>query len=250
VSDFSDVDRGAQPGNLVAYLQMAEQGLAAAKSYQAAAAARAVPAGGRVLDLGCGVGHDLARLEASGLTAVGVDTSEVMLREARQRAPRLARADGAALPFAPASFDGVRIERVLQHVHDPATVVGEVRRILRDPGGFVTVFEPDYTGTFRVESEVDPAGDLLARHLLPRHPGIGGQVAELLRDHGFRIDDIVAERSFGYSLRDISVDVGRVLGRVEDRTLAEAWLEEQRTREAAGTLRTEMTKVLVVAHLP
>jgi SAM-dependent methyltransferase len=205
-----------------------------------------------VLDLGCGLGHDLVRLEGVGLTAIGLDTSEVMLQQAHKAtagALRLAKADGANLPFPDGSFDGCRIERVLQHVADPDDVVAEVRRVLRQPGGFVTVLEPDYT-TFRVVSDVDPDGDLVARHLRVRHPDIGGRLVPLAEAHGFVVDDLVCERSFGHRYTSFPVDVATVLGRVDDQELVARWVEEQHAREALGTLRIELTKVLVVAHLP
>ena len=252
MSDFADVDRSQRPDRLVEYLRQADLGLAANKAYQAAAHRRAVAPGGRVLDLGCGIGHDLARLEANGLTAIGVDNSEVMLHQAHDAtagALRLAKADGASLPFRDGAFDGCRIERVLQHVADPDAVLGEVRRVSRAPGGFLTVLEPDYT-TFRVASEVDPDGDLVARHLKVRHPDIGGRLVALAERHGFQVDDLVSERSFGYGFGGFPVDVVTVLSRVDDRDLADRWLEEQRARDAAGTLSIELTKVLVVAHLP
>jgi SAM-dependent methyltransferase len=45
-------------------------------------------------------------------------------------------ADGHFLPFRSASFDGVAAQAVLEHVLDPATVVSEMRRVLK-PGGIV-----------------------------------------------------------------------------------------------------------------
>ena len=247
MSDFSAVDRSARPDRLVEYLRSADRGLSAMKRYQAAALARLLPEGALVVDVGCGLGHDVLRLEAEGLVGIGVDTSEVMLAEAPPEVERRAKADGAALPFRTGSLDGCRIERVLQHVEDPAAVVAEVRRVVRRDGGAVTVFEPDYR-TMRVPSEVDPTGDLVARHLRVRHPAIGGEAAGLLERHGFVIDDIVTEHSFGRSLDSFPVDVHAVLGRVADRELADRWLAEQRACEEAGALRYELCKVLTVAR--
>jgi ubiquinone/menaquinone biosynthesis C-methylase UbiE len=51
--------------------------------------------------------------------------------------------DGEQLPFRAESFSGCRIERVLMHVAEPAVVVAETLRCL-EPGGLVTVFEPDW----------------------------------------------------------------------------------------------------------
>jgi hypothetical protein len=50
-------------------------------------------------------------------------------------------ADGHQLPFIDASFDGVWIQAVLEHVLDPPIVVAEIYRVLR-PGGLVFADTP------------------------------------------------------------------------------------------------------------
>lgn len=253
MSDFSAVDASLDPTTLVRYLETTDTFLVAIKNYMTAAAARAVPAGGTVLDLGCGIGLDVARLESAGLTAIGIDPSAVMLGHARARTPTatgLAQADGARLPFRTGTLDGCRIERVLQHVDDPAVVVAEVRRVLRT-GGFLAVFEPDHT-SFRVASEA--GDDILWRAMRARHKAIGAELPALLEAHGFVIDDVVTESSRGYSFDLLPVHATNVLrravadGRLDDAT-AWSWLAEQRARTAAGTFRATWVKVLVVAHV-
>jgi SAM-dependent methyltransferase/uncharacterized protein YbaR (Trm112 family) len=125
------------------------------------AALAEVPAGGRGLDLGCGVGRGTFLLAARLGEAIGVDPSLARLRRARNiattREPflvpspaggrdevaldlaRLARdgtafaaADGDALPFADGVFDVV----VLREARwpDPGAVRAEAERV-RAPGG-------------------------------------------------------------------------------------------------------------------
>lgn len=252
MSDFSDVDRSAGPDRLVRYLDATDAGLAASKSYLAAAAARAIAAGDLVLDLGCGVGHDLARLEALGRPALGVDSSLVMLGHARTRAQtqrRLVQADGLRLPIRSGSLGGCRIERVLQHVDDPKAVVAEVRRVLRD-GGWFGVYEPDHAG---MHITSDHGDRFLAGLLRVRHPTIGADLVALLEHQGFRIDDVVTEASIGHAFDHLPVDATAVVrravadGRV-DAGVAETWLEEQHRRTTDGTFRSTWVKVLVVAH--
>jgi len=107
-----------------------------------------LPAGGCVLDLGCGTGELARHLAACGLRMTGCDISASMLS-------RAAMADSAgvaewvplepgwqALPFAPASFDAVVAASVLEYVDSPAAVVGECARVLR-PGGVMLCTVPD-----------------------------------------------------------------------------------------------------------
>lgn len=253
MSGFSDVDASGTADSLAAYLRSADVGLAAMKSYMAFAAHRAV-ASQRVVDIGCGLGQDLDRLSALGMVPLGIEPSAEMLERARSErgvTSRLVRADGAQLPLASRSIDGCRIERVLQHVDEPESVLAEVSRVLRSDG-FLAVFEPDYT-TFRVDSEVIPDGAVPARLLRVRHPDIGHRLGELIERHDFEIDDVVTESSRGYSLSRLPIDASAVLHRaVTDGRAAfdvvEAWLDEQRKRTEDGTFRARWDKVLVVAR--
>jgi SAM-dependent methyltransferase len=103
----------------------------------------AVPAGGRVLDLGCGPGVYVAASAAREARRrhVGVDLSVGMLTEARGRAAGVpvVCADAIGLPFAGASFDGVLANHMLYHVREIGRAVAEVRRVLRPGGTFLAV---------------------------------------------------------------------------------------------------------------
>jgi ubiquinone/menaquinone biosynthesis C-methylase UbiE len=133
---FSSVDAIHDPTRAIAYLDHTRRAESGMKHYAKAAPALRAP-NGFVLDVGCGVGHDLALLGSAGIEAVGVDPSAVLLAVARERCGEsypLLRANGEALPFLDESIAGARIERVLQHVVDPAAVLDEVVRCLRPRG--------------------------------------------------------------------------------------------------------------------
>lgn len=90
-------------------------------------------AGARVLELGGGSGYQASVLHGWGcrVTSIDVETST----SAAQYYP-VARYDGVAIPFPPASFDVVFSSNVLEHVVPdrlPA-LCGEMRRVLADPG--------------------------------------------------------------------------------------------------------------------
>jgi ubiquinone/menaquinone biosynthesis C-methylase UbiE len=103
-----------------------------------------LPPGGAGLDVGCGLGDEVRAIAEHGGRAVGVDSSEALIAEARRRSDHeFLVADAHELPFEDGTFDGVRVERTLQHVEDPAKVVAEMLRVTR-PGGRVVAIEPDW----------------------------------------------------------------------------------------------------------
>ena len=76
MSQFSHVDAAADIAELEAYLDRTSRGLGAMKHCIVGAH---VAAGSRVvLDIGCGVGHDLSLLAGAGITAIGVEPTVVV----------------------------------------------------------------------------------------------------------------------------------------------------------------------------
>lgn len=113
----------------------------------------AVPAGGRVLDLGCGFGQWLlAALEAApGATGVGVDTSAPALAAAgigagqRQLADRVRFEEADAASWTGGSFDAVLCVGATHAFGGLAATLAAVRSHL-DPGGRVLLGEGFWDG--------------------------------------------------------------------------------------------------------
>jgi SAM-dependent methyltransferase len=105
---------------------------------------------GRLLDLGCGVGHSFHLLAPR--ETVGVDVApEALAGQARETIA----ADMRALPLPSASFESVLSVQSLEHVPDPERVVAEARRVLA-PGGTALFVTPNRL-TFGLPDEiVDP----------------------------------------------------------------------------------------------
>jgi SAM-dependent methyltransferase/GT2 family glycosyltransferase len=114
-----------------------------------AACAGLLPPGGRVLDLGCGVGHSY---ELLGRETVGVDLDAAALA-GQGRETHVA--DMRALPFADASFAAVVSVHSLEHVPDPERVVAEARRVLA-PGGVAIFVTPNRLTFGRPDEIIDP----------------------------------------------------------------------------------------------
>jgi len=100
-----------------------------------------------LLDIGCGGGAFLADALRSGCRAAGVDHSAEMVRIARElNADAIAdgrleivRADASRLPFDDDAFTCVATMQVFFFLPDPARVLAECRRVLRD-GARLAVF--------------------------------------------------------------------------------------------------------------
>jgi len=108
--------------------------------------ARLVPAGGWVLDLGCGTGEIARELAAVGMHVAGCDISAQMLRTAAARGPEARWVQlppsWEHLPFRSCAFDALIASSVLEYVTDPLAVLNECSRVLH-PRGVLLATVPD-----------------------------------------------------------------------------------------------------------
>ncbi|XWX00207.1 hypothetical protein V2A60_008227 [Cordyceps javanica] len=122
-----------------------------------------LPAGSRVLDAGCGVGHVSLYLAGRGLQMTGIDIMDHHLEKARRNiaksGPLQSRVSVQKMDYhnlqtlEPGSFDGAFTMETLVHADDATKVAAELYRVLR-PGGHIVLNEYDYN--FSSEEEIGP----------------------------------------------------------------------------------------------
>ncbi|MEQ1754711.1 MAG: class I SAM-dependent methyltransferase [Micropepsaceae bacterium] len=106
----------------------------------------------QVLDVGTGHGRSLGAIadSARGVTATGIDSSNVMLAIAAKRnrslmrtgCVRLEKASSDRLPFTDASFDAAMAVHTLYFWRPAEPHLAEIARVLRPQGHFVLGFRP------------------------------------------------------------------------------------------------------------
>jgi SAM-dependent methyltransferase len=117
----------------------------------------------RVLEVGCGVGIDLARFAAHGAQVTGIDLAPraVALAQQNFRHKNLDGEfqvmDGEAMTFANESFDMAYAHGVLQYTANPRWMVDEIHRVLA-PGGtaiFMVYNRHSWLNTLSLVTQVD-----------------------------------------------------------------------------------------------
>ena len=102
----------------------------------------AVPEGARILEIGCGTGHNLPMLAQFG----EIDAIEIDETAAAKASERLGKKVGASpLPeltgVADASYDLVAVLDVIEHVEDDVAALKAIARVLK-PGGRILITVP------------------------------------------------------------------------------------------------------------
>ncbi|MGR3570445.1 class I SAM-dependent DNA methyltransferase [Brevirhabdus sp.] len=149
--------------------------------------AACLPAGGQVLDLGCGAGEPIARwFLAEGFRLTGVDVAPAMLDIARRRWPEVDwhEADMRRLDLGQ-RFDGIVAWDSLFHLtaEDQRHMISRIADHLRPGGTLLATVGP---------SAAETKGMVADRPVYHASLSPAGY-AQLLEDHGLRLTGFLAE---------------------------------------------------------
>jgi 2-polyprenyl-3-methyl-5-hydroxy-6-metoxy-1,4-benzoquinol methylase len=99
--------------------------------------------GGRLLEIGSGMGHLVGQLDDTFQT-YGIDVNHWAVSKSREAAPKthLHTASAQELPFSDGSFNVVIIKHIVEHLPDPQRAIQEIGRVT-EPGGTLLLATPN-----------------------------------------------------------------------------------------------------------
>ena len=202
---------------------------------------RELPAGGRILDVGCGDGFHLELLREFGSrdwVLEGVDASEWAVEKGRARGLTMHLGTVQEVPLPADSYDFALLIATVEHVDDPLAVLESVRRVLKPGGRALIVTDNTDTPSFRLFASRHWGG-----YHFPRHWNLfdKGNLRRLATRAGFtvdRLDTIVSPVNWTYSIHNFLVDWN-----------APGWLVRRFTLASPGSLAffTVLDNLLQVA---
>lgn len=99
-------------------------------------------AGQCVLDVGCGNGGFLFKAREAGWQVMGVDPDPDAVATARQKGLEIRLGSIEAFSSEAGLFDAITLSHVIEHVHDPKSVLVDAYRLLK-PGGVLYLDTPN-----------------------------------------------------------------------------------------------------------
>lgn len=167
---------------------------------------KAIPIGGRVLEIGCGTGDLLVPLQSLGVLVSGVEISSYAAEIVR-RNHGLDVHTGTLFdaPYAPHSFDAVVMRHVIEHFPSARRALDQIASLLK-PGGVLFITTPNFESFDgkifgRYWHDLDP----------PRHLAVFSVTTldRMLKNTGFEMRAIsysMVPNDWIYSMRNLLVE--------------------------------------------
>jgi SAM-dependent methyltransferase len=252
---FCDIDGTGNAGDFVTYLDQAADHFRPLKVFTHSLL-RLRP-GERILDVGCGCGDDLrelATLVTPNGCAVGIDSSQSMIDEARRRHAgcelplQFERGDAAHLRWHSEYFDACRADRVFQHLAAPHRALNEMIRVLK-PGGRVLIVDRDWGMVALDASDVETTRVVLNRACAGiRNGWMGRELGGLLQKAGLINTEVQAKTITinSFAVADTLLDLRVVLDhaiaeKLVSQDVAAKWLNDLLERHTASRFFATLT---------
>src|SRR3972149_3997734 len=139
--------------------------------------------GGRLLDIGCGVGKFIELMSDLGWKAEGLDADPVVVHNCRGRGLSVREGTLEKQGYPDNYFDAITLKHVIEHVYDPVRLLKECHRILK-PGGKLVLLTPN----------LESRGHKKFRHFwigldAPRHLFLftAKTISEVIQRAGFKV---------------------------------------------------------------
>ena len=126
---------------------------------------------GKVLELGCGMGHLLSWL-GSSYQVYGVDINPWALSQAKQNVPQgnfVLLSGDATYAFPQATFDILIAKHVVEHLRQPERAIAEMSRVLK-PSGLLILATPNLDSPMRLRKKDDWIGYKDPTHISLKSP--------------------------------------------------------------------------------
>ncbi|WP_028551191.1 class I SAM-dependent methyltransferase [Paenibacillus sp. UNC451MF] len=146
--------------------------------------------GERILDLGCGTGDLAYEIASHGAYCQGMDSSQDMVNQARDKYPELQFDAADAHTFrVPEKFDAVFSNAALHWMKRPEQVIDSVGQALHKGGRFVAEFggSGNVERIYRAIAEVLKHDGIDAEERNPWYFPTIGEYSALLEQHGFEV---------------------------------------------------------------
>jgi 2-polyprenyl-3-methyl-5-hydroxy-6-metoxy-1,4-benzoquinol methylase len=141
--------------------------------------------GGRILDVGCGLGTFLSLAREEGWETYGIELSEICQRELQRKGLTIYEGNFSNIPLPINFYDVITLYSVIEHLRDPLGVLEKCNRILKE-NGFLVFSLPNFGYSFRViEKNWRDWGPLLHIFIFNRE-----SVERLMEKSGFSIIEI------------------------------------------------------------
>ncbi|GAB4503049.1 MAG: hypothetical protein Fur0043_00410 [Anaerolineales bacterium] len=146
--------------------------------------------GGRLLEIGCGLGHLVGQLEDT-FDTYGIDLNHWAVRQSKTVAKETDLHTGSAqeLPFASGVFDVVIIKHIVEHLPQPEKAITEIGRVTA-LGGTLILSTPNLDSLLKPWKGERWIGYQDPTHISLREPA---EWLEMIRAAGFSLQRVFAD---------------------------------------------------------